>query len=499
MDCFSTLRTRTFLFAIGMFFSFSLAGQSRIQGISGNNQRNCVGETILISISIGGNENISGFSTVDNDPLDGIIGVGFCSSCGNGGSAAFFLSVNIGSGVPGSTGDFTITLNDPNGFIDFTGEGTFSGPNQIEFTLGVIVDDVPIVQIIPSSLEICDGGTGNLTALITNGTSIDDYDWSADGGFGSFSTGNPGNSAIAIAQDADTYHVVATNQCGDDDASAIVTNNLTPSIQLDCTHNGDATTTITADILNAATGVNVQFFNNGNPHSSSNNNDGPGDDPSITVSDATFDQQVFTATANNSCGNASISGSCLVLPVELLYFRGEPLDRSISLNWATATELNNDYFTVERSLDGRKFNPIGIIPGAGNSQEVKRYHFVDESVTRIAVEKNIYYRLRQTDFDGHFTLSEIIVLEIDPRNFFDILEHSFQAEYLKLTIHNPQYSPLDVHLYDLNGRLIREIGLPATEGRTELSLATNELQAGFYIVTVSNGQQRMSKRVAKVE
>lgn len=497
MKSYSTLRTHTLALLIGMFFSVSLAGQT-IVAFAGSSGTPCIGGMLNYAIILN-NPNITSSMLTDSNPGDGIVGVGACAMCTPPSFNGFYgLVVTFGSGTVGATENFTVALTDPAGFVDLTGQGTIMG-TTITFVFSFVVDDVPTVAITPSTLELCDGETGNLTAVTTNSASSDGYIWSADGGNGSFSGGNPGNSPVAVAQGADTYRVTITNQCGNGNNSAMVTNNLTPSIQLDCTHNGNMTTTITADILNAATGVDVMFFNDGNLHTTSNNNNGPAGDPSITVDDATFDQQIFTATANNSCGNASISGSCLVLPIELLYFRGKPLDKSMLLEWATATELNNDFFTIERSFDGRDYKPIEIITGAGTSQEVLNYQYFDKDVTVFATARSIYYRLKQTDFDGHFSYSEVIVMEIDPQNFFDILHQNFIDQTLNVVIFNPQANPVNVQLFDLNGRLLREMNLPPQVGSSELNLAVADLKAGFYIISASNGQKRVSRKVAKLE
>lgn len=94
------------------------------------------------------------------------------------------------------------------------------------------------------------------------------------------------------------------------------------------------------------------------------------------------------------------------LPIELLSFTGENTSKGNNLKWVTATEINNDYFTLERSIDGRSFKSIAQIKGAGNSTQDLAYNFLDVW----AAEGINYYRLKQTDFDGKFTYSNIIAI-----------------------------------------------------------------------------------------
>jgi len=65
----------------------------------------------------------------------------------------------------------------------------------------------------------------------------------------------------------------------------------------------------------------------------------------------------------------AIGGSCAALPVELLYFEAKDRGATVELQWATAVELNNDFFTVEHSTDGKDFQRIAVLPGAGSTQQ----------------------------------------------------------------------------------------------------------------------------------
>lgn len=91
------------------------------------------------------------------------------------------------------------------------------------------------------------------------------------------------------------------------------------------------------------------------------------------------------------------------LPVELISFSGNCNDNnSVKLNWATASESNNNYFTIERSINGTHFEPVGIVLGAGNSSAIREYEFSDTSPNGGGREGALYYRLKQTDYNGAF-------------------------------------------------------------------------------------------------
>lgn len=96
------------------------------------------------------------------------------------------------------------------------------------------------------------------------------------------------------------------------------------------------------------------------------------------------------------------------LPVQLLSFEGYNYKGGNKLLWKTASEINNDYFIVQKSTDTKTYTDLGIIDGNGNSNTTIEYDFIDESST----DELSYYRLKQIDFDGKYKYSKIIVLQL---------------------------------------------------------------------------------------
>ncbi|MFZ1686874.1 MAG: hypothetical protein WAU70_05620 [Flavobacteriales bacterium] len=95
------------------------------------------------------------------------------------------------------------------------------------------------------------------------------------------------------------------------------------------------------------------------------------------------------------------------LPIELIDFRATCENDAVVLRWSTATETNNDHFTIERSGDGRAWEAIGSVAGAGNSQQTIQYSFTDPEIQ----SDTRYYRLMQTDFDGAHSFSTVEALQ----------------------------------------------------------------------------------------
>ncbi|MCX2743511.1 T9SS type A sorting domain-containing protein [Mangrovivirga sp. M17] len=120
----------------------------------------------------------------------------------------------------------------------------------------------------------------------------------------------------------------------------------------------------------------------------------------------------FNADGNNYDGIMVGAGS--PLPVELIYFEAIPLhsELKVKLNWATATELNNEKFIVERSLNGSSWVPVTEVGGAGNSNEILYYSTTDND----PVTGRAYYRLMQIDFNGEFEYSQLVSVDFHPNH-----------------------------------------------------------------------------------
>jgi hypothetical protein len=97
------------------------------------------------------------------------------------------------------------------------------------------------------------------------------------------------------------------------------------------------------------------------------------------------------------------------LPIDLLYFRATAVENTVQLDWATAAEINNDYFTIERSADGRNFSVLTTVNGKGNSKEPSKYSAADYAPSHGVT----YYRLKQTDLDGKFTYSKTVAVQLN--------------------------------------------------------------------------------------
>lgn len=170
------------------------------------------------------------------------------------------------------------------------------------------------------------------------------------------------------------------------------------------------------------------------------------------------------------------------LPVELLYFRAEPRVDHIKLVWETASELNADYFQIEKSSDGLIFNELTRLPAAGNSNERIYYEFNDEK----PYSGKSYYRLKQADTDGTVVILNVVLVDFTGlRNSMVYPNPMRRGNDLTLELNfDPQY-PLEVVLHDLSGRMIERAIM-----RGSLVTWPVNLNAGIYIVRIASPEYK---------
>jgi len=130
---------------------------------------------------------------------------------------------------------------------------------------------------------------------------------------------------------------------------------------------------------------------------------------------------LYNSSTNSYAMDCSLTPADLSnspLPVELIRFTGRALEEQIRLEWSTASEHNNDYFNIEKSVDGHQFTSIGTENGHGNSERLLNYVFTDDNPSKIN-----YYRLKQVDYDGKISTSKVIKVVSKLENYAIVNSH----------------------------------------------------------------------------
>lgn len=209
-----------------------------------------------------------------------------------------------------------------------------------------------------------------------------------------------------------------------------------------------------------------------------------------------------TANMNPSCciPITNLDQQCLnyfyppALPVELIDFTGKSTPTSVDLHWETASESNNQGFNVERSGDGRRFETIANLAGAGTSYEPKSYHHVDSK----PLKGLNYYRLRQMDFDGKTEYSPVIsiIYKQDQQRFLS-LANPVQENNLRLLIDVEEEGMGVLQIIDNKGGIVDFRQLQLDQGTNFPEVNLEALPSGMYFAKILVNKEQMLLRFVK--
>jgi len=186
--------------------------------------------------------------------------------------------------------------------------------------------------------------------------------------------------------------------------------------------------------------------------------------------------------------NAVIASEEEPLPVELIYLNTVQKDKSVIIRWATASETNNDYFIVQRSLDASVFDSVTSVKGKVNSNTISEYEASDQPEF-VGI---IYYRLKQIDTDGHFKYSYIV--SISNENNQEMVEWVSNGNNMSMIINTENSSNVTINIINTGtGQITNQVEYGLFQGNTSISL--NELinQPGIYCVSSYINNKRHSK------
>ncbi len=194
---------------------------------------------------------------------------------------------------------------------------------------------------------------------------------------------------------------------------------------------------------------------------------GEGYNTSYTNNTFTF----ATGTTNPcSCNNP--------LPVELISFEGVVDKEIVTLKWSTASEINNSHFEVERSLDGNRFELINIQEGTGNSNNIQNYSFIDNNT----ISGELYYRLKQVDYDGTFTYSETISVTITSDDIIAALFPNPVMDNFTVRFSENIRPNSQLEILSTSGILIKSYDIDISSKELDVSF----LESGVYILRIKN-------------
>ncbi len=175
------------------------------------------------------------------------------------------------------------------------------------------------------------------------------------------------------------------------------------------------------------------------------------------------------------------------LPVSLVDFTVEKIDDKAIINWKTATEINNDYFIVQRSTDGVVIEDIARIEGGGNSNIMLNYSIIDENPPKTTV----YYRLKQVDFDGKSEIFYWRSVKFDAEDIISIYPNPNANGIINFSL-NDNNSISKLIIYSVDGKIVMKADLNFISGQASLK---HNLKKGYYFLKIINNDKPILQKL----
>lgn len=247
--------------------------------------------------------------------------------------------------------------------------------------------------------------------------------------------------------------------------------------------------------ITAGNSGNLYFYDSGAP--GANGFDSySGNKNSLHVNDNTC-----TPTSYPACTMAG-SACTTVLPVVLTEFKADCKNGNMEIVWTTASELNNDFFTIERTMDGTTYDAVGIVDSKtpnGNSSQTLSYSFVDNSFPKeesAYLNRVFYYRLKQTDFNGQYFYSFISAASCSNYCIGNVAVVS-DNNAVSINIQSICSTFIDLSVYNTLGQIVSVKRVFVEAGYNNIAMESNAIAQGLYILKASTINQSIQKKFGK--
>lgn len=364
-----------------------------------------------------------------------------------------------------------------------------------------------IGNINPGTI-VCVTATGNFTGTMGDITA-GEICVSAGGVFAPTNVGNfnggviNNEGTIDVSAKTDVNMVTDVNNCGtfighnislnggcsfNNYGELQVGNNFTVGGGSNLTLSGGVVT-VTNDFINNGniTGDNCGIIDVGGTSTNTTNISG-----TIDICDASMPPNGFDIQ-NGTVGGDVTFCDCFPLPIELTTFDAVKLNDKVKITWATSSEINNDYFLVERSLNGTTWESIMSVDGAGNSSTTRNYEELDNNPY---TDNTSYYRLKQVDFNGDYQYSDIESVYFEGIDIINTYPNPSFGD-LKVIINSTVEIDANIKILNIVGKDIYDINKSLNKGFTAIDLSLEQLSSGIYYFTIrtSDGKYFSKKQI----
>lgn len=197
----------------------------------------------------------------------------------------------------------------------------------------------------------------------------------------------------------------------------------------------------------------------------------------------------------DDCGTVLLNGDpfeCTKNPVELLSFEGEVQSNGNFLQWTTASESNNEYFSIARSVDGLQYEVIEAVKSLGDSQNIQTYGFLDRNAPSGAT----YYQLSQTDLNGLTTYLGVVGLQRRERDLTIEELYPIPAKnHLNIRLHTPNSGMCQWKVVNIHGQKVFQSASSVSSGLQELTLDVSSWTEGVYILQLEVNGKRVTRKL----
>ncbi len=188
-------------------------------------------------------------------------------------------------------------------------------------------------------------------------------------------------------------------------------------------------------------------------------------------------------------GNPPGGGNAL--PISLASFTAAFEGRNVNVKWSTQTEINNDYFTVERSADNINYTAIAQVDGSGNTTITKNYNYIDQQ----PLKGISYYRLKQTDFDGKYEYFRAVDVQNKVKPTFTLFPNPSSSNIIHLT-GETDLSNSRITVEDITGRIIPSSFRYTENGSIEIHIEEYYLKPGsVFFITATDGVNSVKEKL----
>ncbi|MES2587976.1 MAG: T9SS type A sorting domain-containing protein [Bacteroidota bacterium] len=195
----------------------------------------------------------------------------------------------------------------------------------------------------------------------------------------------------------------------------------------------------------------------------------------------------FTASTGGLNNSQMFCNPSILLPVELMSFNAYCYENYRKIYWSTASENNNAFFTIEKSLDGIHFEVFEIVQANNLKTGTKEYELLDEDIK----SKTVYYRLSQTDLNGVNKTFDVISSNCNNKSNSLSIESVFENSFATIEVEFNAVKEENhlLTMFDVSGKIVHQETVNTNKGLNKIEIPASKFSSGMYVFQVSNSEE----------